>query len=260
MPELPDVEVFRTYTEKHALNKDIESVIVNDSQILDVSAKKLKKEIEGKSFIKAERVGKQMFIKYGESQWLSMHFGMTAYPQYFEEADDEPEYSQLLFKFKSGNYFSFVCPRKFGKIGLTSSVEKFVEENDLGKDALQLDFENFKELFKKKRGKIKSALMDQKTIAGIGNIYSDEILYQSKIHPEKETKELEEEDLKEIFKVMQRVFKTAINNDAKPSELPDDYLIPNREDGKDCPKCDGKIKKIEISGRGCYFCESCQKK
>ncbi len=259
MPELPDVEVFNKQIQKNGLNKEIKSVIINDDRVLISDASAIKKSVSSKPFTKTKRIGKQLFIQCGNNIWLSMHFGMTGYPYFFKEKEKEPKHSCVLFEFKGDDYFSFVCSRKFGKIGLIDTLESFLKANELGDDALEIDSEKFIDIIKSRSGKIKNTLMDQSLISGIGNVYSDEILYQSKIHPEKKAKSLEEKALKNIFSVMQRVLKTAINNDADPSQMPDNYLLKRREEGGDCPKCKGKIKKIKVSGRSCYICESCQK-
>lgn len=100
--------------------------------------------------------------------------------------------------------------------------------------------------------------MDQNMIAGIGNVYSDEILYQCKIHPETKTTELDEDQIKDLYNSMHRIFKTSINNNADPDEMPDRYLISHRSEEEDCPECGGKVKRIEVSGRGCFICPNCQ--
>ena len=91
--------------------------------------------------------------------------------------------------------------------------------------------------------------MNQKKIAGIGNIYSDEILFQSKLHPEISAKNLEEKEIGVLYKTMNRVLKQAIDDQADPEKFPRSWLIPYRKEGVSCPRCEGKIVRIKVSGR-----------
>src|SRR5699024_2134801 len=96
--------------------------------------------------------------------------------------------------------------------------------------------------------------------AGIGNIYSDEMLYQSHIHPKTKINDLDEDQVKGLHGHMQRILNTAISNQADPEEMPDSYLIMHRQEGASCPKLDGTEKPIEISGRGFDICQDCHQK
>ena len=189
---------------------------------------------------------------------MGMHFGMTGDLQYYKKPAQQPEYSQVLFHFQNDYQLAYVMPRKLGHIRLIDSIKAFVEEKELGPDALEVDFEEFRERLSGRRGMIKSALMNQSILAGIGNVYSDEILYQARIYPRQQIKELDSGGLRKVYKAMKEVLETAIERHAEPAQYPDSYLIPHRSEGEPCPRCGGKVQKIEVSGRSGYYCPDCQ--
>jgi formamidopyrimidine-DNA glycosylase len=102
--------------------------------------------------------------------------------------------------------------------------------------------------------------MNQKRIAGIGNIYSDEILYNAKIYPGSKCSELSDKEIARLYSNMRKVLKRAIQDKADPEKMPRTYLIGHRKDNTECPRCGGRIKKTSFSGRGAYFCGKCQAK
>ncbi|MFW5699947.1 MAG: zinc finger domain-containing protein, partial [Bacteroidota bacterium] len=103
-------------------------------------------------------------------------------------------------------------------------------------------------------------LMDQSMIAGLGNVYVDEILFQCRIHPKAKVKDLSGKDYKKLFNIMHKVVDKAIEVDADPDKLPTSYLTGKRREGEKCPSCDGKIEKIKVGGRSGYYCPECQKR
>ncbi|MBD3296998.1 MAG: DNA-formamidopyrimidine glycosylase, partial [Candidatus Omnitrophica bacterium] len=126
-------------------------------------------------------------------------------------------------------------------------------------DALEISRTEFEDRIEKKNGSIKSALMDQKLMAGVGNIYADEILFQSHIEPGRKVPDLSEKDMRTIYRNMGRVLKKAVEKKADPEKFPRSWLIPSRDKGGKCPRCGGGLKKKKISGRSTYFCPGCQK-
>ncbi len=258
MPELPDVEMFKQYADATSLHQKINQVEVNDDSVLQVSGQTLQKHLKSHSFEETERRGKHLFLSTDSQKWLMMHFGMTGQLQYSEQEDAVPDHSRVLFHFSNGGYLSYISQRKLGKIDLTESPDKFSEEHQLGTDALEMSFDSFQEFLNNKNGMIKTALMDQNIIAGLGNVYSDEILYQCKIHPKTKVKQLVEEQISQLYRSMQRILKTSINNGADPAEMPDHYLITHRKEDADCPDCGGSVQRIKVAGRDCYICPECQ--
>jgi formamidopyrimidine-DNA glycosylase len=101
--------------------------------------------------------------------------------------------------------------------------------------------------------------MNQKLLAGIGNVYADELLFQAGIHPESTVSKFSEEDLKIIYNKMYYVLETAIDKKADRNELPDNWLLLHRKAGQNCPLCGGEIEKSTVAGRGSYFCPQHQR-
>ncbi len=162
--------------------------------------------------------------------------------------------------FTNDHSLAYVSQRRLGRVDLTNDLEDFAKEQELGPDALDsgFDLDDYRRVLTRGGGSIKSALMNQKRIAGIGNIYADEILFQSRIHPDKRASEVTDSQLKALSKAIPEVLKTAIERGADPSRFPANYLLPQRETGSTCPVCGGKVKEIKISGRTAYFCPKCQ--
>lgn len=259
MPELPDVEIFKRYLDSTSLHQEISSAEVKNEKVLgDVFARKLEKELVGKRFQSARRHGKYLFVELDGGGWLLLHFGMTGYLKYFKDMEYEPSHDRFLVTFDNGFHLAFDCQRMLGKVDLVESPEALISSEGLGPDPFTLDFPAFRERLEGKRGAIKSALMDQRVFAGIGNVYSDEILFQSRIHPKTNTGQLVEDDLKNLFDDTHRVLQTAIECGANPDEMPDSFLLSRRSEGAECPGNNGRVEKIQVSGRTAYYCPVCQ--
>ncbi len=261
MPELPDVEVFKRYVDSTSLHQNIDTIEVKDKRILrNASARELERDLKGSKFESSKRHGKYLFVELGSGGWLLLHFGMTGSLQYYKNAEDEPPHARFVITFANGYHLAFDDQRMFGKVDLIGDPDSFVESENLGPDPLALDFPGFRERLEGKRGAIKATLMNQSVLVGIGNIYSDEILFQARIHPDTRAVELDEEALKRLFDETQRVLHEAIEHGADPGDLPDSFLLPRRREGEECPRSNGKIKKIKAAGRTAYYCPACQPK
>jgi formamidopyrimidine-DNA glycosylase len=134
----------------------------------------------------------------------------------------------------------------------------FIREKKLGPDPLELDADSFRERFKGRKGGVKAGLMNQQIVAGIGNIYSDEILFQARLHPRESVERLDSQALDALHKEMRRVLKSAIERGASPQRLPDSFLLTHRREGKECPRGNGEIRKTKAAGRTVYYCPACQ--
>ncbi len=262
MPELPDVEVFRQYFNRTSLNRKIKSVDVEDSKILrGISRKRLSRELIGSEFRSSQRRGKYMFAGIKNGKWLMMHFGMTGFLKYFKNEDSAPEHPRVFFSFTNGYRLAYDSQRKLGRIKLIESMEDFVRKNELGVDALdpELDYQLFRDIVSKRRGMAKTLLMNQSVISGIGNIYSDEILFQSGINPKQEINGLSGRKIKKLYVSMKKVLNTAIERRVDTGNFPGSFLIPHRKEGDKCPRCGGRVKKIKVNNRGTYLCPRCQR-
>jgi len=260
MPELPEVESFGRYLEKTSLNKKIEEVEVKSPELLqNVDVNDLKDCLEDKKFKSTKRQGKYLFVLLNNNKWLILHFGMTGSFKCFKNPDDKPLYDRILFNFEDNSHLAFIDPRKFGKIYLTSEISNFITQKKLGPDALNIDLKTFKNLYNKRRGAAKSALMNQHVMAGIGNIYSDEILYQAHVYPKTPFNTLNDAKITEIFNIMKEVLNTSLNRQLNGKNLPNSYIIPHRIRNGKCPDSDTKLETIKIAGRTSYYCPECQK-
>jgi formamidopyrimidine-DNA glycosylase len=263
MPELPDVEVFKRYFNDTALHKKIEKVDVVDDAILEnISSHSFQMRLKNETFKSTSRYGKYLFVALVRDEILVMHFGMTGFLKYYKNDEKSPEYEKMIFNLNNGFKLAYVCTRKFGFIGLVDNQQDFIKKHELGPDAYSdnLDWDTFKEILEGRRGSIKTTLMNQKIIAGIGNVYSDEILFQAKIYPFSTIDTLTEKELKEIYKKMNWVFKKAIEANVEADKFPEKFLLTNRDVGAKCPICGGTIKSEKYSGRTAYYCGDHQQK
>lgn len=260
MPELPDIEIFKRYVDATSLHQKIRSVEVHNEKVLGaISARKLRSTLKGRSFETTRRHGKNLFVKLDDGGWMLLHFGMTGTLAYFKNPDDEPPHSRLLFAFENGYHLAFDDGRMFGKVDLIEDPGAFARDRELGPDMLELDAASFRERLRGTSGGIKATLMNQKTLAGIGNLYSDEILFQARIHPRTSVAQLDDPTLENLRKETLRVLKKAIEREAYPQELPDSFLLSHRQEGARCPRGNGQIQKLKAAGRTAYFCPTCQR-
>lgn len=261
MPELPDVEGYRQYLYSTSLYQTFADVNVRDEMVLEnVTGADLRDALIGTELVDTRRHGKWLFANANGGPWLCFHFGMTGSLAYFDDMADDPEHDRVLFSFENGMHLAYDCQRRFGRVTLTDSVEVFVERKDLGPDAQGLSWERFCAAIEGRTARLKTLLMDQSVIAGLGNILVDEILYQCRRHPEQPVDELGEEGLRDLYDAMTRVIEVYVQARTADGEIPQDWLAHHRDEGSECPGCDGEIKRIKINGRSTYFCPSCQTK
>ena len=260
MPELPDVEVFREIAAEHALHRPIETVSVRpDGMDTTVAGSTIRDALLGHTLTATRRWGKHLFLRSGEDRgrWLRLHFGMTGSLVALDPGQDEPEHTRLRLDFRGGTALAFPCARKFGEIGLVEGPESFASEQSLGPDYLHdgVGPATFRDRLGDRRGGLKSALMDQEVMAGLGNIYSDETLFHAGHHPETDVRSLSADELEALFRTAVRVARRAVEARVDVDRMPDSWLLPNREADRPCPRCDGTIRKGEVSGRPTYHCD-----
>ena len=264
MPELPDVEVYKRYLDRTALRRTIVDVVVNDARTLNqLSPEEFTRRLKGDRFEESRRHGKHLLVRLGRGGWLTLHFGMTGTLAWFEDPADEPPYDRVRFDFERG-HLGYVNRRMLGRVGLVEDAESFIREEGLGPDALDpgLDLEAFKRVLDKRRRDVKSVLMDQGLIAGIGNLYADEILFQARLHPKLPVERLDERQIKTLFEQIKVVLETAVQCGAGSEQfidrLPRSYLLPHREKGGRCPRCGTELATLKSGGRTTYYCPRCQ--
>lgn len=259
MPELPDVETIREYLQATALHQEIAEVHVYAEEVVGLrSPDEMRQRLIGRSFRATRRHGKCFFagLNEGSEATLLLHFGMTGGLKYFRDAGSEPEYVRVLWGFANGYHLAYQSMRKLGQVSVINDVQQFIDEKELGPDALAPDFgfSEFRASVEDRRAMVKAVLMDQNTMAGLGNVYSDEILFQSSFHPRARARELETQVLKELYKNMRSVLEAAIEHQAQPDQLPQSFIIPHRHPGGACPRCGTKLERVKVYGRTAYFC------
>ena len=285
MPELPEVETIVRELRKKVVGLRIIDIWadwpktlkqaggvdgfkrqVKNKKILSVRrrAKYIIMDVEGKKtiFIHQKISGHLLYGKWKLSKnvWISRISGPL-------KDDRQNGYIRFMIMLNNGYQLGLSDLRRFGKVILVDDdkIKDLKEISSLGPEPLEINFNQFKKLFEKKRGKIKQVLMDPSFIAGIGNIYADEILWSSGLHPLSKAENLNQKDLKKIFNFTVKILKKAIKY--KGSSM-DDYRIPSGEKGRfqdiqnayqktgeKCKKKDGGIiERLKLGGRSAHFC------
>jgi formamidopyrimidine-DNA glycosylase len=258
MPELPDVETFRRYLEGMALGQPIRRVRVEAPRVLDgITPHELDRRLEGRAISRAERHGKVLFAHAG-AWWIVLRFGMTGFLRVYRKPSDAPAHPRVIFDLRNGDHLAFDCQRMFGRVDLAPDPASFIREHHLGPDARAIGRAHFVDRVSSHRGAIKAALMDQSLVAGVGNIYSDEILFQARIHPRTPVRELDEHALGEVHRALRRVLERAIDAEADPAKMPRGWLTPARGKGHPCPRCGHELEAMSVGGRTAYACPRCQ--
>jgi formamidopyrimidine-DNA glycosylase len=267
MPELPDVELFRRYIDDTWNGRAIERVVVNDPKMLrHISAETLRQRLKGSRVRGARRHGKHLLIQLSPAGWLTMHFGMNGSLKHLGKGAVEPPYDRVRLDFSDGHRLAYINPRRLGGVEFVEDADTFIAAEKLGPDVLDphFDLATFERALSGRDRDIKAVLMDQAAMAGIGNIYSDEVLFQAGIHPSARADRLGSKSRHELFRQIKRVLETAVERGAgaeiSQEALPRSFLLPRRKKGGLCPRCGGKIGTIKFSGRTAYYCPHCQKK
>ncbi len=206
MAELPDLEVFSRILTRRYGGKVLKNIDVEVAGKLNVSAKELKGQLEGHKLSKVKRSGKTLQFHFGAGRVLGVHLMLRGELVALE--DKPPRFPILIFTFKGGEGFAVTDMQKQA----TPTLNPF--ENDVP-DALELDYSSLKKILSGKKTLIKTLLMDQKKVRGIGNSYGDEILYHAGISPFSVAGAIPEQDVKRLHECIHSVLKEAINKIAK---------------------------------------------
>ena len=293
MPELPEVE-----TIVRDLRKKIKDSVIVDfwsdwkKSLKKISFKKFQTEIRGRKIIRVRRLGKNIFIDLSGGKTLYIHLKMTGHllvkkvgrdNKFFQEKVNQYIHhiwylcSPACQKKSSEKYdltLEFSDLRKFAKIMLmdTDKIEELKEIKELGVDVAgrQFTLKVFQAILQKRpKSLIGSALMDQKLLSGIGNIYRSEILFQAKISPFRRVKNLKSEEIKRLYQSIKKIIKKAIERrGTSDSDYRDTqgrpggfhrYLRVYRRENKKCWRCPGKVKRDKLGQRSVFWCPQCQK-
>ena len=259
MPELPEVETFKRYLDSTSLHQRITNVDVRDAYILKrVSARQLTHRLKGRRFENSHRHGKHLFVRADDELWLRLHFGMTGSLEYLNHDEVAPKTARVIFRFADNYRLAFDDQRKFGEIELIEDVDEFLQTRGLGPDALGISLSQFNAILGKRRGAVKAILLNQQLIAGIGNLYADEILFRARMHSATDADRLSDKDLARLFRAMRHVLEKAVALKTDFSRLPKSWLLTHRGKRGKCPRCGRALKSATIGGRTSWFCAHCQ--
>ncbi len=271
MPELPEVETIVQGLRPYIFKRKISHLKIFLPKIIHTK-KVSPNHLIGTTIENISRLGKNIIFQLSNECHLRVHLKMTGQLLIKFPEEDFQKHTHAIFSFDGERFkLNYRDIRKFGFIQIFSAEEweKWPKESPLGPDPLEVTFSFFEEKIIKQKRMIKSVLLDQTFLAGLGNIYVDEILYHSKIHPQSLPINLSSNAVQELYQTMVKVLKTAIL--LRGSTIRD-YLGISGEAGNyqskhqvygrvnaPCHKCGTLIRKIKVAGRGTCFCPTCQK-
>lgn len=271
MPELPEVETIARGLAKRIAGDVIESVWLGSKpEPLKSTAHEITEALEAKKISDVRRSGKHIVFdlapayKNGSSgtHWI-VHLGMTGSLLVCPPETPLAKHTHAIARLASGRELRFVDPRRFGRL---SVIEKFEPP---GAEPLQISLEKFAELFHGRKTPIKSALLNQKLLSGVGNIYADEALFRAGIRPRRRAALLTRDELARLYKSLKQVLKEAIRLGGSSIS---DYVDSNGDEGffqlkhrvygregEPCLRCKAPVKRVVIGGRSSHYCPTCQK-
>jgi formamidopyrimidine-DNA glycosylase len=271
MPELPEVETIVKGLQKTIVGKKIKDVKVIFPGIVKQDSRNFKMNVDKSQIIRVRRRGKYILFDLSNKKTILAHLGMTGSFLLLRPSTPLNKHEHLILKFyKTQKELRYRDQRKFGKIKSfsTSKEENISDLKKLGPESLNISSSGFVTLFRKRKGRIKSALLNQQILAGLGNIYADESLFEAQIHPLQKADKLSLKELKRLHQGIQKILKKAIkaggsslenyhNVEGEIGSFQLQHKVYGRE-GLPCKKCRSKIKRIKISQRSSYFCPRCQ--
>lgn len=263
MPELPDVEVWRRHLHSNIVGDRVTKAEVHDLTLVEGSSgAEVERCLTGKRISDVKRRGKYLFLETDGGMSLILHLGMTGAFEYGRQKD-LPPHTSLVLNYKDGFRLVYTCQRKFGLIKIAKDPLATKGVKDLGPDPLEdpIEAETFFLSLTKRRRPLKPLLMDQTFLAGLGNVYADEVLYQANLRPDREATELSREESLRLFDAIKTVISGSLEAHADPDKMPNDWLTPVRREGEGaaCPKCGLTLRRKLFGKRAAFFCSACQK-
>lgn len=269
MPELPEVEtIARGLEKKLAGDRIVEIWIGKKPQVLKSSAREIARVLKDARIEHFRRVGKHLVgdlhTASGAAQWI-IHLGMTGRCLVCEPGAELAKHTHLIATLASGRELRFVDPRRFGRLQVMEGHEFAAP----GAEPIAADREEFVKLFRGRKTPIKSALLNQKLLSGIGNIYADESLFRAGVRPRRQAARLTRAELERLYDAIQDVLNEAIK--AGGSSI-SDYVDSSGENGlfqlqhrvyqrtgEPCLVCGTSIQRVVIAGRSSHYCPKCQR-
>ena len=272
MPEIAEVETVRNTLKNMILNKKIKSVNLIYPKMLESDVEEFKKLLPGRKFIDIKRVGKWLIFDLGEYYLLS-HLRMEG--KFFVKNHDEEinKHEHIIITFTDNTDLRYHDTRKFGRMNLIKKEDldktEAIQKQGIEPISNDLTEEYLYEKISKKHLPMKTILLDQTIIAGLGNIYADEVLFASKIHPLTKGCDITLDDCKRIKESSKKIIEEAIKCGGTTirsytSSLGvtgrfQQFLQVHKREGEPCNICGTKIERIKVGGRSTYFCPKCQK-
>lgn len=278
--ELPEVEVMRRDLERDVVGKKIKSAEVKSSRnaMRAIRRHKTRKEftsrLAGRKIVKTERRGKYILLSLDGGDVLVVHFGMSGQFQRANGRVGLPPHTHVVLTFQQGGDLRFIDPRTFGEmfVATTDEVGKIKELQHIAIDPLDQVFTwpTFQYLLAERGAKMKPLLMDQKFISGLGNIYSDEVLFHAGLRYDRMSDTLSSQEVRRLYRAIQEILQEAIKargttlgDEAyvdlfgKRGEYASELKVYGRE-GMPCRRCRTAIQTVKIQQRTSYFCPQCQ--
>ncbi len=279
MPELPEVETIRRDLDKEVVGKRIKTVDVTGMRSIrrHPNKKHFIAQLEGHKLAGVDRKGKYLLIRIEGGDILIVHLGMSGQllRARSEARDPLVEHTHVVITFTQGGQLRFVDPRTFGEMFVTTPDDLAADVPELahlGFDPVEdmMSWNRFGELLTVRKAKLKSLLMDQKFTAGIGNIYSDEILFGAGLRYDRSSDTLSSQEVRRLYRAMVETLQDAIKH--RGSSLADEqyrdlfgvkgqyqtlHKVYDRE-GQTCRRCRSTIAKVKFNGRSAFLCPQCQ--
>ena len=273
MPELPEVETVRRGLEKLILGKKISNIEIRYPKMIKTDLNQFQKELPGQVIQSMGRRGKHLLFNLRDKVLIS-HLRMEGKYFYYPDEIPERKHAHILVHFEDGTTLVYEDVRKFGTMELLAPelLDSYFISKKLGPEPTDQDFDlgRFKLALKKSKKSIKSHLLDQTLVAGLGNIYVDEVLWRAKVHPSRhsnsltaqEARKVHDETIKVLGQAVEkggstiRSYTNAFGEDGTMQEFHQVY----DKAGQACSRCGSTIEKIQLGGRGTYFCPKCQRR
>ncbi|MFB3815765.1 MAG: bifunctional DNA-formamidopyrimidine glycosylase/DNA-(apurinic or apyrimidinic site) lyase [Terriglobales bacterium] len=273
MPELPEVETVRRGLAERVIGDRIESVWLGEKpQTFKSPPAEIARTLEGAKITDVRRMGKHIVIDLERThstrtrdkhEQLIIHLGMTGSLQVARPDAEVLKHTHVVLGLASGRELRFVDPRRFGRVWVTSAFDTH------GLEPLHISFDDFAALFRKRQTPIKSALLNQKLLRGVGNIYADESLARAGVRPRRRAATLTHKELRRLYGSVQEVLQEAIaaggssvsdyfDVEGEPGLFQTKHRVYGRA-GLPCLTCKTPIKRIIVAGRGTHYCPKCQK-
>ncbi len=277
MPELPEVETIRRDLEKEVVGKKLKEVSVSGERTVRRRPEEFKERLEGRKVLGVDRRGKYLVVRLDGPDVLVIHLRMSGQLRKAVAKDPVEKHTHAVLAFSPPGALQvrFVDPRTFGELFVTAPEDLEAEVPELahlGFDPLEtpMSWERFGLLLRGRRAKLKSLLMDQTFIAGIGNLYADEILFAAGLRYDRESASIGPQEARRLWRAMTEVLTEAIK--ARGSSLADEQYVDlfgqtgrfqeqhqvYAREGKRCLRCRGTIARVKFAQRSTYFCPSCQ--